>query len=106
MQADLDGAKALFHADGDGLPAQDIDALTQVQRVSFLYVMWPDVGALVERLEMFETGAQHNHTLDLVTADSVQECEAILYVMRPKGSLAERLQMYELSTLHTAQSAP
>jgi hypothetical protein len=30
MQADLEGAKALFHADGDGLPAPEIDALTKV----------------------------------------------------------------------------
>jgi hypothetical protein len=30
MQADLDGAKALFHADGDGLPAPEIDELTKV----------------------------------------------------------------------------
>ena len=31
MQADLDGAKALFHADGDGLPAPEIDELTKVR---------------------------------------------------------------------------
>lgn len=33
MQADLDGAKALFHADGDGLPAPEIDELTKVPAI-------------------------------------------------------------------------
>ena len=38
MQADLDGAKALFHADGDGLPAPEIDALTKVPLWDFASV--------------------------------------------------------------------
>ena len=35
MQADLDGAKALFHADGDGLPGPEIDELTKVPSLNF-----------------------------------------------------------------------